>query len=134
MQKKQILVVDDDIAAAGMIKLSLERTGRYLVHEEHCSSNAVQTARRVRPDLILLDIMMPEMDGGTVAACLAADAKLRDIPVIFLTSLVSEKEATEGGLRSGGYQFIAKPVDLTSLAERLEIMLAERSLESPARG
>jgi CheY-like chemotaxis protein len=130
MQRKRILLIDDDIAAMRMIKLSLERTGRFLVHEESCPANAVPTARRFQPDLILLDIVMPEMDGGAVAACLAADSELRNIPVVFLTSLVSEKEAVQGSLRSGGYQYLAKPVDLTGLAERLELMLAERDFAS----
>ena len=74
----------------------------------------------LRPDLILLDVIMPGMDGGDVAARLRADPLLRDTPVIFLTALVSNEETDGHEMVSGGETFLAKPVDIGELKKTLE--------------
>ena len=78
------------------------------------------TARKFRPDLILLDVMMPDMDGGDVAARLRADPLLRDTPVIFLTAIVSNGETDGHEMVSGAETFLAKPVDIGELRKTLE--------------
>jgi len=87
---KRILVVDDEPSVTRNLKLNLESSGDYDVFAENHAGNALAAARIFRPDLILLDVMMPGMDGGDVAARLRADPLLRDTPVIFLTALVFE--------------------------------------------
>jgi CheY-like chemotaxis protein len=115
MDKKKILIIDDEEAFTRMIKLNLEGTGLYEVLEENKSTQAVATAKEVRPDLILLDIIMPDLDGTTVARNLKEDPATKNIPVVFLTVVVQKKE-TEGRCSViGGYPFIAKPVNVEEL-------------------
>src|SRR6478609_6786454 len=93
MDKAKILVVDDDPKLSRLVKLFLERTSLYEVVEENRSSQAVQTAREIRPAAILLDIDMPGKDGGEVARELRADPGLKARPILFFTSLISVAEA-----------------------------------------
>ena len=108
MDKKRILLVDDDISFTRMMKLNLERSGAYEVRIENAGSQAVATARAFKPNLILLDVIMPEVDGGDVAAMLKDDPFLKTTPVVFLTALVSGEENASGGLIRSGYRFIGK--------------------------
>ena len=78
-------------------------------------SSALATAREFKPDLILLDVIMPSIDGGDVAAQLRADRNLKATPIVFLTATVSKREAGEGTLNSGGDLFLAKPVSVDTL-------------------
>ena len=108
MDKKRILVVDDDRSFSQMLKLNLEHAGAYDIRVENSGAHAIATAREFRPHLILLDVIMPEVDGGDVAAQLKEDAELKDIPIVFLTALVSGQENVTGGLIRSGYRFIGK--------------------------
>ena len=108
MDKKRILLVDDDISFSRMLKLNLERAGSYEIRVENTGSHAIATAREFKPNLILLDVIMPEVDGGDVAAMLKEDPFLKDIPVVFITALVSGEENASGGLIRSGYRFIGK--------------------------
>jgi CheY-like chemotaxis protein len=120
MKKRRILVVDDDVAASRMLKLGLEKTGAYEVQVENSSTRAVAICRTFHPDLILSDVCMPDMDGGELAARIRSDPRLRDTPVLFLTSIVSKDEAGQSACTSGGYEFIAKPVDIRTLIQHIE--------------
>ena len=91
--KKRILVVDDEPEITFMVKLNLEQTGRYEVRTENLGRRAIEAAREFRPDLILLDVMMPDMLGSEIAEQLQADPKLRAIKFVFLTAMVTK----EGG-------------------------------------
>lgn len=95
-EKRRILIVDNDRNSAHLVKILLEKTGRYLALEENDVINAPQSTREFRPDLILLDIMMPELDGGEIAAQIQADPELHNTPIIFLTALVTRVEAKSG--------------------------------------
>jgi len=117
---KRILVVDDEPSVTRNLKLNLESSGGYDVFAENHATNALTAARIFRPDLILLDVIMPGMDGGDVVARLRADPLLRDTPVIFLTSLVSNEETDGHEIVSGGETFLAKPVDIGELKKTLE--------------
>jgi CheY-like chemotaxis protein len=112
------LIVDDEAGFTRLLKLTLEGTKRYIVKEENDGSRALATARIFRPELILLDIVMPKMDGGDVARQLGADPILKSVKIIFLTAIVSQKEAGAGGI--GGYPFMAKPVSLAALTAMIE--------------
>src|SRR5436305_1200997 len=81
--KKRVLVVDDELEFARMVKLILEMTGSYLVRDVHLSREVLKVAREFKPDVVLLDCMMPDMDGGEVAAMLQNDPELKDTPFIF---------------------------------------------------
>src|SRR4029077_16245065 len=84
-EKRRILVVDDDADTTHLVKVLLERTGHYLVHEENDAAKAHQSARNFSPDVILVDILMPGMDGAEVAAQIQGDPELQNAAIIFLT-------------------------------------------------
>ena len=117
--KPRILIIDNNRDFTLSAKLGLERTGRYSVSEENEPARAHQTAQRVKPDLILLDIAMPETDGGEVAARIESDPTLRGIPVVFLTALVTKAEA-RSGLEIQGHPFLAKPISIPDLVAGIE--------------
>ena len=108
MAKKKILVVDDECAFTRMMKLVLEQTGNYEAFCENNARLAIATAHTCQPDLILLDVVMPEMDGGDVAALLQADPVLKSVPIVFLTALVGSRESSTGSLKQSGYHFLSK--------------------------
>jgi CheY-like chemotaxis protein len=120
MAKKRILIVDDEPGITRTMKVNLERTGAYTVRTENQAEHALTAAREFEPDLILLDVMMPEMDGGEVASGLREDPALHNIPIVFLTAIVSRKETGGEYLESGGQTFIAKPANLDALIECIE--------------
>jgi len=118
-ERRRILIVDNDSNATHLVKVLLERTGHYLVLEENDATRANQSAQNFRPDLILLDVVMPEMDGGEVAAQIEADPELHHTPIVFLTALVTRAEA-KSGLRIQRHPFLAKPVSIPELINAIE--------------
>jgi CheY-like chemotaxis protein len=125
-EKASILIIDNNRDFTHSAKLTLERTGRYFVSEENDASKAHQTAQGLKPDLILLDIAMPETDGGEVAARIQSDPALHRIPIVFLTALVTKAEG-KSGLRLQGHPFLAKPISLPELIEGIEKNLPART-------
>ena len=124
MQKKRILIVDDDIPLTQTIKINLEETGDFEVTVENDSREALATARDCRPDLILLDIVMPDLDGGDVSAQLKSDPLLKDVPVLIVTALVANSETgADPSISSGGESMVAKPVQFDKLKEAIESRL-----------
>jgi two-component system sensor histidine kinase/response regulator len=131
-EKRRILIVDDDAYTTHLVKVLLERTGHYLVLEENDAAKAYQSARDFRPDLILLDIMMPETDGGEVAVRIQADPELQNAPIIFLTALVTRAEA-KAGLQTQGHSFVAKPISIPEVINAIDEHLAVRAASSVPR-
>jgi len=107
---RKILIVDDDPAFVRMLKLNIESVGGYEVFVESRGSRAVQTARQCHPDLILMDLLMPDMLGGDAASELHADPALRNTHVVFLTSLLSRSEAEQSAKGTGRQSVFAKPI------------------------
>ena len=124
MMKRRIFLVDDDRAFTKLVKMNLEATGNYEVREDNLATTALRVAREFRPDLILLDIVMPGMDGGDVRAMLEGDPGLKDVPTVFLTALVnrSEVHCHRGHFADG--DFLAKPVSVGELMDCIETHLA----------
>lgn len=125
-EKPCILLIDDNHDFTRAAKLALEKTGAYFVCEENDPTKAYQTAQSYKPDLILLDVAMPQTDGGEVAARIQSDPALRGIPVVFLTALVTKAE-TKSGLRIEGHPFLAKPITFAELIKGIEENLAGRA-------
>lgn len=119
---KRILLVDDEPGITSTVKFALGDRRKYSVLEENNSLHALQRAREFRPDLILLDVMMPGCDGGDVARQIEADSTLRGTPIIFLTGLVAEEESAAGEVL-GGYRFIAKPLRFRELVSCVDTVL-----------
>ena len=120
MGKRRILIVDDEQAFARLLKLALERTGDYEVRVENAGTRALSAAQQFAPDLVLLDVIMPDMEGGKVAAQLRTDPALATVPIVFLTAIVSTKELPVQGALVGGFPFIAKPATAGQVIQCLE--------------
>lgn len=120
MDKKRILVVDDEAIVTRTLKMYLEGTGSYEVRTENEGTKALPAAREFDPDLVLLDLIMPDTDGATVAAEIKEDEALKDTPIVFLTALVSQQEVGPSGKDIGGHPFLAKPVDPEKVVEAIE--------------
>jgi two-component system, OmpR family, response regulator len=118
--KKKILVVDDEVSLTRMVRRGLEAKGNYLVMEENSGSMALATARSFKPDLVLLDVMMPDIDGGSIAADFSDADDLKHIPIVFLTAIVTKQETEPTGSMIGKHVFLAKPVDLNDLVTCIE--------------
>jgi CheY-like chemotaxis protein len=120
MTNKRILIVDDDAACARILKAGLERMGEYDVLTECSAACALTTARQFGPDLILLDVCMIDGDGGDVAFRVREDPVLQNVPIVFLTSIISEHEAQGGNTPRGAFPFLAKPVRLKQVIACIE--------------
>jgi CheY-like chemotaxis protein len=120
MSPKRILVVDDEPAVTRALKLNLEMTGHYAVRMENSGVKALAAAQEFRPDLILLDVMMPEVDGGDVAAQIGNDPGLHNVPIIYLTALASHQDSGAREAGSDKRTVLAKPVDLGQLLACLQ--------------
>jgi len=118
--KTRILVIDDEPSLTRMIKLNLERSDAYEVYTENEGLNAIDAVRDFRPDLILLDIMMPDKSGDDIAQELRDDPRLCNIPIVFLTALVTQDEAGAQASKIGGNIFLAKPVSTDELVAVIE--------------
>jgi CheY-like chemotaxis protein len=123
---RRVLIVDNDRDSTHLVKVLLEKTGRYLVFEENDPTRAHLSTRNFRPDLILLDVVMPERDGGEIAAQIQADPELHNTPIIFVTALVTRAEA-KTGLHIDGHPFLAKPINIPELINAIERVLPARA-------
>jgi CheY-like chemotaxis protein len=107
MAKKEVLIVDDDMITQNMLKTTLSNAGyNYLVASS--GREALELAAGKLPGVIILDIMMPDMDGGEVAEILKKNPRTKEIPIIFLSSLISKQEEKTGA-KKDIVSFLAKP-------------------------
>ena len=120
MKPKKVLIIDDEVAFTNIVKLILERRENYEVCVENDSRMAVSTARKFCPDIVILDVVMPRLDGGEVHMLFKAERGLQDIPIIFLTAIVRQKEIDENGGLIGGSFYVAKPVSADGLVGVIE--------------
>jgi CheY-like chemotaxis protein len=125
-EKKRILIVDDEASITRLLKLNLEATEHYEVQAENDARKALASAETFRPHLILLDVLMPEMDGGQLASQLQASPKIKGVPIVFLTAAATKKEVYARGGKVGGLPFLAKPVDLKEVVACLEKFLGPK--------
>ncbi len=109
MADARILVVDDSVTILEMIKALLVSDG-YDVLTASDGAEALEVARAESPDLILLDVMLPKLDGYRVCRLLKFDQKYRSIPIIMLTAK-TEEQSMATGIRTGADQYLTKPVE-----------------------
>jgi adenylate cyclase len=122
----RILVVDDVPENLDIVRIRLESQG-YEVVTAVDGEDALARARELEPDLVLLDIMMPKLDGISALKILKQDAALRFVPVILLTAKSDTRDVV-AGLEAGGDDYLAKPVDQAALMARVRSMLRIKSL------
>jgi two-component system phosphate regulon response regulator PhoB len=121
----EILVVEDEPAIQELIAVNLEHAG-HRVQRAHTAAEADALIRDVRPDLILLDWMLPDVAGTVLARRLRADARNKDIPIIMLTARAQEQDKIEG-LDAGADDYITKPFSPKELMARIKAVLRRRS-------
>lgn len=119
--QQTILVVDDEQDLLDLIEYNLKKEGFDVLKAED-GKEGIVVARKHRPDLVLLDIMMPKMDGMEVVELMRGDDELKRIPIIFLTARGDEKTEVEG-LNKGGDDYITKPISTTKLISRIKAVL-----------
>jgi DNA-binding response OmpR family regulator len=117
-------VVDDDIEVAKSIEASLRK--QYQVYVVYSGIEAIKEARRHRPDLIVLDVVMPGMDGLETCRELRVDPALADVPILFLTAL-GRPEDRVAGFRAGADDYLTKPFNLEELQLRITAILRRAS-------
>lgn len=118
--KKRVLLIDDEEGFTRLLKLNLERTGKYEVRVENWAGAAVQAAKEFKPHVLLLDVIMPTMFGGDVANLFKSDPELKDIPIVFLSASVKRVRVEEHEGVIGGYPFIAKPAPMEEVVNGIE--------------
>lgn len=120
MAKKRILLVDDEKSFTNLLKLNLEETGNYEVRVENWPEDALGAAQQFKPDLVLLDIIMPRIPGGNVAAQIKEDAGLKDTPIVFLTAAVRKQQVDDNEGIICDFPCLAKPVTVELVIEAIE--------------
>jgi CheY-like chemotaxis protein len=106
--KSRVLIVDDNSTFVRSAQLFLEQTGNYVACAVNDPRRALETARSFKPDLVLVDLIMPQADGSEVAAQLEADWALHSVPIVFMTVLITAEEARDGR-RINGHRVVPKP-------------------------
>lgn len=117
-----MLVIDDEQAIRAVCRVNLTASGIDVLEAEEGHAG-LELARREQPDLILLDVMMPGVDGWDVARRLAADPATREIPIVFLTAK-AESADRRHAQHLGGVGYVVKPFDPVQLGEMIEDILA----------
>ena len=119
--KKKVLIAEDDNDILEIVRFNLELNG-YEVHTARSGNEALEVARRVRPDLIILDIMMPDKTGLEVCSILRMDASFNDVYILFLTALADETTHVKG-LETGADDYITKPISPKILISRVNAFI-----------
>lgn len=118
---KKVLIVDDDLEIQDLLKFTFQKAG-YDIYQAYDGKEALQKVKLVMPDIVILDVMMPEMNGFEVMECLRNDPETCLIPVIMLTSLGQTKDKLTG-IRLGADEYLVKPVEPYELIFRAESLI-----------
>lgn len=125
MAKRRILIVDDEAGFARLAKLNLEGTGRYEVCDVHDGAEALEAARAFHPEVVVLDVVMPGLDGGQVAAQLRTrNTDGRPCFIIFVSAMSRSHAIENLGAQDAVCPFLSKPVSLEALVGCIEQQLA----------
>ncbi len=128
MNKKRILIVDDEPGITQLLRLNLEKNGNYTVRTENEADKVLSTAIEFRPDLLMLDVMMPGMSGGELAGKLRNTRAFKALPIVFLTAAVKQEEVDARDGVIGGFPYIAKPLNVKGVIEIIQKNLPETAV------
>ena len=118
--KKKVLLVDDEKSLTTLLKLNLEETGRYEVRAVNLGEEALPAAREFKPDIMLLDLIMPYMPGGNVVAQFEAEAEFQNLPIVFMTAAIQRSRVAENDGMVSGKPCLAKPASLEEIMAMIE--------------
>jgi two-component system OmpR family response regulator len=124
MSNKRLLIVDDEVSITQLLQLNLEKAGDYTVRTENATDQVLGALSEFKPDLLLLDVMMPGMDGGTLAEKIRALKAFKHTPIVFLTAAVKQEELDARNGVIGGFPYIAKPLNIKGVLSIIEKQLA----------
>ena len=124
MEQKKILLIDDSHVSNMLLQNILENEG-HKVFMSSSGSEGLDMIRKIGPDLVLLDVMMPEMDGMEVLKIILSDKEMKHIPVIMLTAKKCSADMSES-MRLGAIDYINKPIDNEHVASRVNSIIKER--------
>lgn len=119
-RKRRILLVDDEPFLTSLLRMNLEDTDRYEVREINNPLDALDAVKEFMPDLILLDVMMPDLDGADIIFRMKNDQQMKDVVVVFHTATVRRAELDVHGGVISGYPFLAKPATTKQVIEFIE--------------
>ena len=122
----RVLIIDDEEAFCCLVKRNLESTGEYKVFVAYNAADGILLAKVEKPDIILLDIVMPEASGVEVADALKKHEQTRDIPIIFLTAVIRKDELGETMKEIGDNLYIAKPVKTQELIDSIKKVINKK--------
>ena len=126
MMKRKVLIIDDETNFTQMVKFNLEETGEYEVFVENEALEGFNAALKYHPDLILLDVIMPGMEGPDVIFQLKSTEDVKEIPVVFLTATITKEEVTAQHGIIAGHTFLAKPTSVVELVDCIEAKMHNR--------
>ncbi len=126
MEKKKILVVDDELDVQNILLFRLEING-YLVIAASDGEEGLERIRKDNPSLVLLDLMLPKINGFEVCRMLKFDDKYKNMPIIILSALDKEEDRKKA-MESGADAYFLKPFDLEELLTKIKSLLAERQV------
>ena len=115
MYRRKVLIIDDEENFCKLVKKNIEQAGEFEVHIATNGDDGIRLVREIKPDLILLDVVMPGLDGGDVVSLIRNDKSIKDTPIVFLTAIVREEEATPQASFTRGYSILAKTVTVEVL-------------------
>ena len=130
IERHSILIVDDDKSHLNVLAHILRR--EYMVYTARSGKTGIEIATEYVPDLILLDVIMPEMDGYAVISEFKSSEKTKNIPVIFVTALTG-KEDMEKGIIMGAADYIPKPLNAASVREKVNSYINSARASSTAQ-
>jgi DNA-binding response OmpR family regulator len=125
MMLKKILIVDDEADLVETVRFPLEMEG-FNVLVSYNGEDALNQARKEKPDLIILDLMLPKLDGYKVCRLLKFDEKYKHIPILMLTAKTQEKDKILG-METGADEYITKPFEMDDLMEKVKAYLNKNS-------
>jgi CheY-like chemotaxis protein len=124
MKLHRIMIVDDEPAFTGLVKKTLERTGRFVVRAENGAATAVASALEFQPEVILMDVVLPEHDGGEILTEMQTHRALRDVPAFFLTACATQRVAQALAGQVQCRSILSKPIDPATLIRHIDSALA----------
>jgi len=122
-QRKKILIIDDEPDLRTLLGRRLQSNGFNVVTAD-CGRHGIEKANKENPDLIILDVAMPGMDGGEVASVLKENTKTKDTPVMFLSCLIPKGARSDGSTIGGNY-YMSKPYNPETLLDKINEMIPE---------
>jgi len=123
MSPKRILIVDDEVDLVETVRFPLELEG-FDVLVSYNGEDALSQARKEKPDLIILDLMLPKLDGYKVCRLLKFDERYKHIPILMLTAKTQEKDKALG-METGADEYITKPFEMDALMEKVKLYLSK---------